>query len=268
MYSMLVADIDGTLLDDRGKVPEDTKIAINTLKERGFIITIATGRMLKRAEPVAREIGINFPLICYNGALITDIYNRWVLLEKPIPSNALAYALNHLKCWNYDAVIFENETLIAEKVTKNTWWYIQKCHGVGYRLVGDLPSYVIRKDVKSYKIYAMRDVTAERDVPNDLAACLNSFFEVAVADKNHLEITLKGITKGNAVNFLADANDLPHEKIIAIGDDHNDISMIKHAGLGIAMGNAPEAIKSCADYITGKNSDNGILAALKKFVLL
>ena len=87
MYSLCWLPIWTVLLDDRGKVPEDTKIAINTLKERGFIITIATGRMLKRAEPVAREIGINFPLICYNGALITDIYNRWVLLEKPIPSN-------------------------------------------------------------------------------------------------------------------------------------------------------------------------------------
>jgi Cof subfamily protein (haloacid dehalogenase superfamily) len=267
MYSMLVADIDGTLLDDRGKVPEDTKIAINTLKERGFIITIATGRMLKRAEPVAREIGINFPLICYNGAFVTDIYNRRVLLEKPITTAALVYALNHLKCWNYDAVVFENETLITEKITENTKWYIEKCHGVGYDFVGDLPGYVKQKNVKSYKIYAMGDIAGERDVPADLMARLSSFFEVAVADKNHLEITLKGITKGNAVNFLADANELPHEKIIAVGDDHNDVSMIKRAGLGIAMGNAPEAIKSCADYITGTNSDNGILAVLKKFVL-
>jgi hydroxymethylpyrimidine pyrophosphatase-like HAD family hydrolase len=52
---------------------------------------------------------------------------------------------------------------------------------------------------------------------------------------------------------------LPYEKIIAVGDDHNDVSMIKRAGLGIAMGNSSEAIKSCADYITGTNSDNGIL---------
>jgi hydroxymethylpyrimidine pyrophosphatase-like HAD family hydrolase len=65
------------------------KIAINTLKQRGFIVTIATGRMLKRAEPVAREIGINYPLICYNGALVTDIYNNRVLLEKPITTEAL-----------------------------------------------------------------------------------------------------------------------------------------------------------------------------------
>jgi Cof subfamily protein (haloacid dehalogenase superfamily) len=267
MYSMLVADLDGTLLDGDGKVPENTKIAINILKQKGFIVTIATGRMLKRAEPVAREIGINYPLICYNGALVTDIYNNRILLDKPIPTEDLVSALICLKNWNYDVIIFENETLVADKMTENTWWYIKKSDGVICHFVRDLPFYILQNNVESYKIYAMGDATGDKGIPKDLVAGLSSSLEVAIAEKNHLEITLKGVTKGNAVNFLAQSNKVPYDKIIAVGDDHNDISMIKSAGLGIAMGNSSEAIKSCADYITGTNKDNGILQLLEKFVL-
>ncbi|MFU0825856.1 MAG: hypothetical protein ACFWTK_12930 [Clostridium sp.] len=77
----------------------------------------------------------------------------------------------------------------------------------------------------------------------------------------------KGISKGNAVKILAEFYGLKREEVICIGDGENDLSMIKYAGLGIAMGNAPDYVKKEADYITETNDEDGVAKAIEKFIL-
>ncbi len=77
----------------------------------------------------------------------------------------------------------------------------------------------------------------------------------------------KGVSKGNAIKILCDLYDIDREEVIAIGDNENDISMIEYAGMGIAVGNAAEALKAKADYITGDYLDDGVAEAIEKFAL-
>ncbi|MCR4431525.1 MAG: Cof-type HAD-IIB family hydrolase [Tepidanaerobacteraceae bacterium] len=268
MYHMLVTDIDGTLLDGEGKVPEETKKILAILREkRGFITTIATGRMLARAETIAREIMINAPLICYNGALIIDIYTRHRILERPIPAGKLVKLIEILKAGGYEAIIYENETLKIEKFNERTQWYINECENIEYNVVDDLMDYVKRKNLNSYKVFAVGDLYGTVGVPEELLFALDKDFEVSLSDSSHMEINLKGVNKGSAVKFLADALKIDSTEIITIGDGHNDISMLKYAGLGIAMGNAAEHIKDHAKYITLSNCENGLLDIVNKFIV-
>lgn len=268
MYHMLVTDIDGTLLDGEGKVPEETKKILAILREkRGFITTIATGRMLARAESIAREIMINAPLICYNGALIIDIYTRHRILERPIPAGKLLKLIEILKAGGYEAIIYENETLKIEKFNERTQWYINECENIEYNVVGDLMDYVRQKNLSSYKVFAVGDLYRTVGVSDELLFTLERDFEVSLSDSSHMEINLKGVNKGSAVKFLADALKIDSTEIITIGDGHNDISMLKYAGLGIAMGNAAEHIKGHAKYITLSNCENGLLDIVNKFIV-
>lgn len=268
MYHMLATDIDGTLLDMEGKVPEETKKILYILREkRGFITTIATGRMLARAEPIAREIMINAPLICYNGALIIDIYTRHRILERPIPPEKLTGLIEELKKWGYEPIIYENETVKFERFNEKTKWYRNECQGIKYSVVNDLVSYIKQKNLSSYKVFAVGDVSKPVEVPQELLLKLQQDFEVSLADESHMEINLKGVNKGSAVKFLADSLKIDGSEVITIGDSYNDISMLKYAGMGIAMGNAAEHIKGSADYITLTNCENGLLNIVNKFIV-
>ncbi|MDI3481323.1 MAG: hypothetical protein PWQ97_978 [Tepidanaerobacteraceae bacterium] len=268
MYHMLVTDIDGTLLDSEGRVPEETKKILAVLREkRGFITTIATGRMLARAEPIAREIMINAPLICYNGALIIDIYTHNRILERPIPAEQIVELIEILRAWDYEAIIYENEMLKIDKLNDRTQWYINECENIEYSVVDDLIDYVKQKNLSSYKVFAVGDVSKRSEVPNELLLKLEQNFEVSLSDSSHMEINLKGVNKGSAVKFLAEAFKIESSEVITIGDAYNDISMLKYAGLGIAMGNAAEHIKSCAKYTTLSNFENGLLDILNRFIL-
>ncbi len=82
-----------------------------------------------------------------------------------------------------------------------------------------------------------------------------------------LEFTEKGVTKGTSLSILIDRLGIKREEVIAMGDSYNDAAMIEFAGLGIAMGNAPDDIKQIADYVTDTNNNDGVAKAVEKFIL-
>ena len=265
MYQMLVTDVDGTLLDSRDRIPQETKEKLSKLKEKGFIITIATGRMLKRAEPIAREIMVNAPIICYNGALVVDIYTGRKIFEKAIPHDKLSFLLPLLKSRGYEPVLFPNETLLIEKLNEKTHWYIKLCQGVEYNIVSNMEDFVLTQKVSTLKVIALADIQHPSPKDERLLEILEKEYDTSYSDQGHLEITMKSVNKGSALKILSDELRIDRKNIIAIGDGENDISMLKYAGLGSAMGNADENIKNYADYVTVSESKNAFLDIIKKF---
>ena len=92
-------------------------------------------------------------------------------------------------------------------------------------------------------------------------------FEVVSSRFDNFEAMNKGVSKGNAVTILAEHYGIAREQIICIGDSENDLSMIKYAGLGVAMGNADQEVKAAAHYITDSNNCDGVARVIEKFVL-
>ena len=266
MYHMLVTDIDGTLLDKDRKVPEETKMVLQALRKRGFITTIATGRPLVDAEPVAREININAPLVCYNGALTIDIYTRHRIAERYIPPKLIIKAIGILRKYGYEAGVYHDEVSFVGQLNDKTKWYAGIVRKGRYKTVGDLEEYILSKGISSPKIYGIGEQDEDATVPDGLVEELSENFEATYENVN-LEISLKGVNKGSGVKLLADAFKVDRKDVICIGDGFNDVSMLKYAGLGIAMGNANKLIKADADYITLANTENGLLNIVNKFVV-
>lgn len=263
MYKMIAIDLDGTLLTDELIIPPKTVNTIQKAVEIGTIVTIATGRMFTSAKIIAQQLGINVPLITYQGAIIKDVYETEVIYERLIPpdiSQALVkIALQkkiHLQVYQDDLLYcaVENDELIsyAEDVK------------VPYTIETNLVKLATRGFTKALfigepdRLYALQD---------ELRILFGDRAHIAKSKERYLEVTHPEANKGSALLYLAERLGIDASEIIGIGDNYNDIELLNTAGLGIAMGNGVRELRRRADYITLTNNEEGVEHAIEKFVL-
>jgi len=263
MYKMIAIDLDGTLLTDELMVSPDTVTAIQKAVGLGTIVTIATGRMFPSAKVFAQQLGINVPLITYHGAIIKDVNENEVMYERLISPNVaqnlVAIATEkqiHLQVYQDDILYsaWENEKLIA---------YSEEAK-VPYTIEPDLAKLAKKGFTKALFI----DNHDTLDILQDeLQWLFGEQAHIAKSKKTYLEVTNTEANKGSALLYLAKKLGIDRSEIIGIGDNHNDIELIKTAGLGIAMGNAVKELKDIADYISLTNNDDGVLHVIEKFII-
>ncbi|NWL88224.1 Cof-type HAD-IIB family hydrolase [Paenibacillus sp. 79R4] len=263
MYKLIAIDIDDTLINDSKEVTPATQQALEQAIARGVIVTLATGRAYASAQAIARQIGMNVPIITYQGSLVKNLLDEKVLYERYVPMGAVRKVFDycmqhHLHLQTYiDDKLFareENQKLIDYTTLNRTEYYIEPdvaklaAHPTPKLLIIDDPDYL--------------DEIAPR-----LRELLGEDVHITKSKPNFLEIMHREGTKGHALKFLAAHFGCDMSQTIAIGDSWNDHEMLKAAGLGVAMGNAIPALKELADYVTLSNNEDGVKAAIDKFVL-
>ncbi len=285
-FKLIALDVDGTLINDDHIVTPRTLKAIEKAKELGIKVTIATGRHYPSVIRLARKIQINAPLICCDGAVISDIYTNdsiYHLLPQDIAVDVMRMTQSY-------------ENFAVQVFIKNGKIYT----GHSYR--GDFIKKFLRAPVKrSLKGYVnlLRDfvlipvqntgntkgaIAALSESPaklvvygNERLEDLEEFKEKILARygdkisitssiKNTIDILKGGISKAAGLNILAEKLGIKRDEIITVGDNYNDLEMIKYAGLGVAMGNAPEQVKNKADYVTDTNNQEGLAKFLEKLI--
>ncbi|MDI6604361.1 MAG: HAD family hydrolase [Thermoanaerobacteraceae bacterium] len=265
MCKLFVVDADGSLLNSDNKISAANMDAINELRARGIIYTIATGRMFTSILPYAAEIKINAPLICFNGALIKDIYTRKTYYYNPIQPDDAVYTIKILKEIGYQVNLYIDDELIVDEINERVNWYLTyKNNGVRVNTVGDVAEYIKRIGKGTAKIYAIGDIKNPKPLDSDVYDELCKKVAVSTSGGGHLEINAIGVSKGNALKTLANMYDIKRDSVAAVGDNINDLSMIEYAGFGIAMDNAPNLVKIKADFITKSNDKDGIAFAINK----
>ncbi|KAA0965479.1 HAD family phosphatase [Sporosarcina sp. ANT_H38] len=263
MYKMIAIDLDGTLLTDDFMISPDTVKAIQKAVEIGVIVTIATGRMFPSAKQFAQQLGINVPLITYQGAIIKDTEEKEVMYERIIPPDIAQKLVDiacekkiHLQVYQDDILYgaSENDKLIsyaeAVKVPYTIEPNLAKLakHGFTKALFIEKPEYLDK-------------------LQGELRTLFGERAHIAKSKVDYLEVTHPEANKGSALLHLAEKLGIDRSEIIGIGDNHNDLELIKTAGLGIAMGNAVKELKDSADYISLTNNEEGVLHVIEKFVL-
>lgn len=263
-YRLIAIDLDDTLLTDDLLVTEGTREAMREAISRGVKLTIATGRMFDSAQKIARQIGLNVPIITYQGSLIKNLLDESVLYERSVPpeiaQRLYAYCLEHglhLQTYIDDKLISPEDN---DKLR-------------GYARLSSIP-FVIEPDFGRLISHPHQTKLIIIDDPDRLTALMPELRELLGPDvhltksKPHfLEFLHNEGTKGHALRFLADHYGIPIEETIAIGDAMNDREMIEAAGLGVAMANAVPELKAVADYITLDNNEEGVRDVIEKFVL-
>jgi Cof subfamily protein (haloacid dehalogenase superfamily) len=269
--AVIALDMDGTLLSSDHEVTEKTAVAIQQARNKGIKVILVTGRHHMMAYPVHQQLALDTPLICANGAYVFDANKQQITHGMPMTSAQWQQLIPLIESFNLSAICHfssgighqPNNKLVNRvmKMARGLPSHLRPCF-IEQRSMAELchtqtPLWKIELSHASASVVD-NFITA---LPNDLAITYDR------TAPNGLEIVNEGNSKGNRLAEWAAQEGLRLDQIIAFGDNHNDVSMFQKVGLGIAMGNAPAEIQAQAHFVTGSNDNDGIVAALQRWVL-
>ncbi|MBW1604800.1 sugar-phosphatase [Lactobacillus sp. Sy-1] len=263
---LIAIDIDGTLVDDDKVLREPTKQAIAAARQKGIKIVLCTGRPISGVEKYLEELSISGSdeyAITFNGSTVQDangkvITNHTITYDDFVDTEALARKFDvNYQIETPEAIYAFNRDLSRYSIYESSIVRLP----IKFRTPEDIkPELTI---TKSMFVSSPEKIThAKANIPT----AIQDKLYVVQTEPFFLEFLNKKISKGNALRELAEKLDLKPENIMAIGDQGNDLSMIKFAGLGVAMGNAIEDNKQAAQFVTKRNVENGVAYAINKFV--
>ncbi|OPJ56649.1 Cof-type HAD-IIB family hydrolase [Clostridium chromiireducens] len=262
---MVCLDIDGTLLNSKHEITEKVKSTINVVaNEKKIPVILVSARMPKGIKFLQKELGIEEPIICYSGSLILDKDND-VLAKEFIDVSDLEEIYKLTSKNNIHMSLYKDDEWYIEELD---YWARQESE-----ITNIIPNIINFKElIEKWK--------KDRLGPNKIL-CMSKPEEINFLKENikginlniypskptYLEIMPTKASKTSAINCLQKKYNIVRSEIITMGDNYNDIDMLEYAGIGVAMGNAPEEVKIHADDITLTNDENGVAEALIKYII-
>ena len=265
IYKFAAADMDGTLLNDKNEITPYTIEIIRQAAAQGLIFSICTGRPIQGVERYQKQLGIQGPVITYNGAMILDSADGRVLYRQELKADDARLILE--AGLNYDTTmcIWSDNKLYGNKLNDRIQKYSQATKVTPF-LMPSIDQLLARGITKILwyddisKIQQIEKKLRETALFHNVTFCTSKPF--------YLEFFSSKVSKATAIDRIGEIYGFTQAETIAIGDGFNDLSMIRHAALGAAMGNAPDGVKECAEYITTRtNNQDGVAEVLEKFIL-
>lgn len=271
-YKLVCVDMDGTLLNTNKNISKRNLQAIEKAHELGVNIAICTGRIFTSANYYGELIGVKAPIIASNGAYIREPESNDAIYKSVLGLDNCCEILSVLKKYSIVPHFFTSDSIFTEELKYFSAYYNEenknreKKHQISIEITKKW-----EEIFKRYETEIIKVVAADDDKDKILAAKLEfkelNSFEVVSSHSNNFEVMSKNTSKGRAVKILSDFYNISPEEVICIGDNENDISMIEFAGLGVAMGNGEESVKTIADYITDTNDEDGVGKVIEKFII-
>lgn len=269
---LIALDLDGTLLNSEKQLSEKDRAALAYAAEKGIEIVPATGRFYRGMPSVIRELPFVRYVISVNGAQVYDAEKDKTVCGSEIPWERAVAVMKWLDGVDviYDCYQ-DGWGRMTQALYDKAEEYAANIHSLKMILelrspVPDLKAYLKERDTGVQKIQVFfKDMALRAEV---LKALPKEFPDLAVTTSivNNIEINSRDANKGTALEKLAEYLDIPIEQTMAFGDDTNDLTMLKAAGIGVAMGNADEGIKNAADYVTDSCDGSGVAKAIKHFL--
>ncbi|CAM4155730.1 haloacid dehalogenase [Bacillus luti] len=265
-YKMIVLDLDDTLLRDDHTISPRTKEALMTAQEQGVKVVLASGRPTFAMRAIAKELHLeeygSF-ILSFNGAKIINCKTDEELFSSTLSPEIVHSLYDISKDENVWIHTYIGDNIITEE--NNSYTEIEgQITGMPIVEVNNLKESVQQPVVKVLMVENPEHLQA---VEAKLQKQLEGQLSVMRSKPFFLEFTEAGVTKGTSLNKLIQKLGIKREEVIAMGDSYNDQAMIEFAGLGVAMGNAPDDIKEIANYVTDTNMNDGVAKVVEKFVL-
>lgn len=262
-YKLMAVDIDGTLLDSNSKLTENTRKTIRLGVENGLIFTIATGRPIQGVEYLNKMLELDLPFITYNGSMVVMGSSKEILYEQKLSYSDSKDVIELGEKYGATVMIWANNGLYVTKIDERVDKYkqIAKIEPILITDVGE----IIKNGTS--KVLWYDDVEKIKEYQQEIGNILSENVNYHTSQPYFLEFVDKNASKAIAMEKLGEHYGIKQSEMIAVGDGFNDLSMIEYAGLGVAMANAPEAIKNKANYVTLSNDEDGVAYVINKFVL-
>ncbi|HHX61884.1 MAG TPA: HAD family phosphatase [Epulopiscium sp.] len=269
-YKMFVSDLDGTLLDDNHKISKENIEAIKKLEEKGIKFVIATGRTKFILEDILEKVDYKMPLIWSNGSAVSDIQGK-ILYTEEISVKVAREVIALSRNYNVDYMIHTLEEIIGES-SEGRIQGLQDYNDTvkeEYKIPLKADKFLY-DHLEKYNILKISLSAENRKQLEEFQNIIKHNIKQVNAVFSHptlLDINATNSSKGAAVlEIAAQYNIAPHE-IIAIGDNENDISMLKVCGLPLTLDNARDSVKAFAKHVTRDNNSSGVADAIERFVL-
>ena len=242
-YRLLALDMDGTLLDDRQRISDTNAAWIRRAIEAGIIVCLSTGRSFESAVPYAEQLGLETPMITVNGG---EVWSKPYELHRRIclPAETVqrlyetARAYGDVWFWAYATDGLYNKERWTSDAAGKMWLKF------GFHTEDDDLRHAIWKEISGW-----------------------GGLEITNSSPHNLEINPAGVSKAAGLMEVCRLVGCSLAETVAVGDSLNDLAAIRAAGLGVALGNAQEAVKAAADAVTGTNEEDGVAQVIRDYLL-
>jgi len=272
---LLALDLDGTILDPYGKLSGGVRRSVDAARRRGLRVVLCTGRRFRTALPAARELALTGAIVVHNGVLVKDIQTGRTELEHYLPAELCRELLALLRETApplvYVDAYHERIDLLTERRDRAHPFqneYLDDNHEF-IRVVDDLAANERHDVILMSTMANVEALEALRERARD-----------ELGDRVLTHVLMNKVYRGHILEFLsprsgkwptlrsiAAREGIAPEEIAAVGDDDNDVEMIREAGLGIAMGNAVAAARAAADVVVRSNAEGGVIEAIERVLL-
>lgn len=276
MYKLVIIDIDGTLITEGRRIRKQTRKILKRVTEQGVYIALSTGRNKRMTNKILSKLNHKFIHACVGGAEIYDENHNYIY-EANLSTSEVGDILNiigHKDCCfqltlnnGYHKFIASDKAKVYDIYGNNSIKHRIVNKYIGITSVEKIEDFYQDK----YDHVNELIVAGEKKDLNEIKLLIENKFEnIQARDdmwENYLFIGKRNNNKSNAMTKICAYYGVEVSEVIAIGNDCNDIDMIKDAGLGIAMGNSIEELKAVADDITYTNQQNGVAKALEHYII-
>ena len=281
---LIALDLDGTLLDSRGRLSARNRSAIEAARSRGARVALVTGRRFRDARPLALELGLDVPLISHNGALTKHARSLETVSAVLMPLEAARAVVRIGRAHGADALVSDDHVgegvMVYDHISEGNT-ALAKYVAWSSRIVGDTASEAVSR-VPSLEEYLDHDPVhiafsggcarverlaevMRRELDSTVRLLLTLYPKTDFA---LLDVLNPSASKGAGLAAVAAEQRITPEEIMAVGDNHNDLEMLLYAGMGVLMGNAEPSLREHGRFqLTASNDEDGVAEAIERFVL-
>lgn len=268
-YKLMCIDVDGTLVNSNKDLPIENIIAIQEAWEAGLKIAIASGRAAASVQEILDDLGIEGYGICLNGSYIVDGNNE--ISRHAFNDTHVEIIRKIVEKYDVRSFFATSAFNVTNKKPDSGWLKAIEKSVANQRKVIVCNNDELEKELKKHSGILLKVSIREEDdntyqkVRKELEDI--KLFDVAKSDTHYIDVNKKGINKAKGVRDLAQYLNIDLSEVICVGDNENDIDMIKTAGLGIAMANSCEELLEVCDAVTLSNDECGVAKVIYDYVL-
>lgn len=274
-YKLLALDIDGTLLDPRGELTARNLAAIKGARAQGVLVVLVTGRRFASGRELVQRLKLDIPLVSHNGALTKNIETLDILDFHPLPADYTRRVIEVGRQCGADMICCDDPhglgTMVIEGISANNkalHRYLAR-----YReLVVEVPDLLAYVDHAPIQMTFSGGCAQMDDFAAQLSAALDGQIQLFKTRYRSLDLTILDAlsttaSKGASVAAIAAQHNIDRAEIMAIGDNHNDLTMLRYAGLGVVMANAEDELQQMGFALTASNEADGVAEAIERYIL-
>ncbi len=289
MYKFVAIDIDGTLLNSAGELTKHTIDTVRNVTMQGVKVVLTSGRVTNSVKGIASKLNADKHIICDNGAKIVDLETDEIVYASYIEKSTIIKLVEFCLTNNIYYMVFTNKEIIVKDLKHMALAFYKQRHHLKDEATGVSEIKFAGIDyIKKLSDPFTRIVICDEDraIYNSIINMLKGFDDIELLAAPHIsnkiikdgeknlllsysyaEILAKDTNKWTAIKTLTDKLGISKNEVIAIGDNFNDVEMIKNAGLGVAMNNGSPTAKEVARVVAPSNDEDGVAKIMERYIL-